>query len=107
VRQKINDRIEIKPGMRGMKHAPGLILIVDFTAHEERPPHVGEIVRIVRAGLRDLSLKVGETKKHGSGRSFYFEGVTPADVPADAIFCWEPRKKTAIGMRRSISAGKS
>jgi hypothetical protein len=104
---KIHDRIEIKPGMHGIKHAPGLVIVVDIAGHGASAPQVGDVVQIQREGKADLKLIVGETKKHGPGRSFYFEGVTRLDVPADSIFSWEPPKHRRKRRRRPVSSGKS
>jgi hypothetical protein len=99
---EVIDSIEIRAGMTGLKHAPGLVVVFDATHCGPTIPKVGSRIRALRRGAGAIDLVIGEVKKHGSGRSFFFEGLNRHDVPIGSSLSWPDSKKATV--RRSKAA---
>ena len=97
----IKEVIEIKPGMAGMKHAPGLVVVFDASAIGKGQPKAGMRVTLSRSDVVDVELVVGEAKSHGIAISLFFEGLTRREIPIGSTLSWKP------GARRAPSRKKA
>ena len=66
---EVIDSFEIKAGMAGLKHAPGLVVVFDASKCGPAIPKAGSRIRAAPRGGSAIDLVIGEVKKHGSGRS--------------------------------------
>lgn len=84
---KVKDSFEIKPGMPGIRHAPGVVLVID-AAGINNIPQIGSTVKLKPPHGQAYDVVVGESKKHGLGRSFFIEGLTRTDAPIGSSLSW-------------------
>jgi hypothetical protein len=97
---RVTDSFEIRAGMPGIKHAPGVVLVFDATG-VGGIPKPGATVQLTPPNGVPLDVVVGEVKKHGPGRSFFVEGLTPMDAPIGSKLSWSAMGRTS---RRSKPA---
>lgn len=91
---EVTETFEIKAGMTGLKHAPGLIVVFDASKCNSTVPKSGSRIRVSPPRGGGFDLVVGEVKKHGIGRSFFFEGLERREVPVGSILSWSAAKKS-------------
>src|ERR1041384_411408 len=95
----VTDSFEIRAGMTGIKHAPGVVMVFD-ASNASHIPRVGATVHLRRPGGHGFDVVIGEVKEHGPARSFYFEGLKLADAPIGSTLSWADVKAT-----KSVSGG--
>jgi hypothetical protein len=90
---RATDSFDIRPGMPGIKHVPGVILV--FEAAGIRPlPKPGDKVQITPPDAGAKRVVIGEVKKHGTGRSIFIEGLTRFDAPIGTIITWSSKSSS-------------
>jgi len=92
---KVVDCFEIKPGMAGTKHAPGVVVVFDgAVCSADRWPAVG--TRITIHTLKgQTTTTVGELKRHGTGVSLFFAGLKSDVVPIGSVIEWSEKLAVA------------
>ncbi|HUB26595.1 MAG TPA: hypothetical protein VL992_14310 [Tepidisphaeraceae bacterium] len=101
---QIIDSFEIKAGMPELKHAPGLVVVFDASGCGAAVPKAGDRVRAARRGGTGIELVIGEVKRHGSGRSFFFEGLNRKDLPVGSSLTWPDGGKSSRRRSKAASA---
>jgi hypothetical protein len=82
----IRDTIEIRRGITGTSHVPGLVVVFDPIAGK-RMPGVGVAIELHRpTGV--IEVVINEVKKLGRSRSFFFAGLTKVDAPIGSVLAW-------------------
>jgi hypothetical protein len=99
----VTDSFEVKAGMAGLKHASGLVVVFDASQRGAKMPKAGSRIRAARNGGGAIDLIVGEVKRHGIGRSFFFEGLSRQDVPIGSVLSWPHGKKTSVRRPRAAN----
>ena len=99
---KVKDSFEIKPGMPGTKHVPGVVLVFD-AAGISGIPQIGSTVKLKPPHGEAYDVVVGESKKHGVGRSLFIEGLTRTDAPVGSSLSWS----VPLQARRSTKSPKA
>ena len=74
------DVIEMKTG-RGLDHAPGVVAVLDSDPAAAPDAYVGRVATIRHADGRVITAEVEATRSYRVTISFFFRGLTPADVP--------------------------
>jgi hypothetical protein len=77
----IIDTIEMKESL-GIAHAPGIVVVLDSFPSADPQAFVGRDVRLLIPGGGELAARVDAVRDHGTTISFYFPGLTKADIPA-------------------------
>jgi len=85
---RITDSFEIRPGMPGTDHEPGLVIVFDGSDCAQQVPGPGLQVRLAEPGGRVVEATVTEVKRHGRGVSFFLPRLTRADVPVGSEVSW-------------------
>jgi hypothetical protein len=93
MKAKITDCFELRAGTNGLKHAPGLVLVFDASGVESAIPKAGSRVHLLQPGGGDLELVIGEVKRHGRARSFFFEGLQRGDAPVGSVLSWSVNQR--------------
>jgi hypothetical protein len=76
----IIDTIEMKESLR-IAHAPGVVAVLDAFPAAEPEAFVGRAVRLRTPDGRSLPARVEAVRDHGATISFFFRGLTRADIP--------------------------
>lgn len=100
---EVTETFEIKAGMAGLKHAPGLVVVFDVAQGGSTLPGTGKRVKVTPPRGHDFDLVIGEVKKHGNGRSFFFEGLDRREVPVGSILSWPGARKTKTNRSKAAS----
>jgi hypothetical protein len=87
----VKDCFEITNRLAPSSYPAGLVVAFDWSDPDELLPLVGEQVKLMDPQGRSLQPAVGEIKSHGSGRSFYFAGLTKNQGPRGSTVSWTPR----------------
>ena len=86
---KIVDSFEIKKGMVGTMHAPGVIVVFDgAVCTADQWPVIGTHLTIYTLAGPAMKAVVGERKLHGNGVSLFLDGLTTAAVPVGSVIEW-------------------
>jgi hypothetical protein len=102
---RVKDSFEIKPGMPGTKHAPGVVLVFDVAGKADIP-RPGSTIQLKPPHGHPYEVVVGASKKRGLGRSFFIEGLTRADAPVGSSLRWPvPLRTTRTA--KSVKTGSS
>jgi hypothetical protein len=74
------DTIQMKESL-GIAHAPGIVAILDTFRPADPQTFVGRRVRLRTLAGRELPAQVDAVRDHGTTISFFFRGLTTADLP--------------------------
>jgi hypothetical protein len=96
----VSDSFEIRAGMPRVKHPPGVVVVFDAGGHTREMAKVGSVIHLARPDGDGIDVVVGDVKKHGSARSFYFEGLRLIDAPVGSKLSWDAPKPTSKRARR-------
>ena len=77
---EIIDTIEMKESLR-IAHAPGVVAVLDSFPSADPQAFVGRGVRPRTPAGRELAAQVDAVRDHGNTISFFFPGLTKADIP--------------------------
>ena len=76
----IVDIIEMKQSLQ-IAHAPGVVAVLDSFPSAAAQTFVGRDVRLLTPAGRELAVRVDAVREHGTTISFFFRGLTKADIP--------------------------
>ena len=76
----IVDTIEMKESLR-IAHAPGVVAVLDSFPSADPQAFVGRRVRLLTSAGHELAAQVDAVRDHGTTISFFFSGLTKADIP--------------------------
>ncbi len=85
---KIVDVFEIRAEY-GLQHSAGLVTVLESSPHLEPPDLIGRGVRLETPNGRPIHATIAEVKQHGPTSSFFFEGLSKADVPIGTRISFE------------------
>jgi hypothetical protein len=85
----VTDSFEIRPGMAGTSHAPGVIVVFDPSRFGQNVPSLGTRMTVRSPDGRVVPTVLGELKHHGRGMSFFFADLTTNDAPIGSEIQWQ------------------
>ena len=102
----VTDSFEIKPGMPGITHAPGVVVVFDAPPKGGGLPSAGEVIRLKRKGVAEVDVMVGEVKTFQNTVTFYLEGLTRGDAPIGCVLAWPDQPGARKGSSRRAISGR-
>jgi hypothetical protein len=105
VKTIVTDAFEIRPGMTGIEHAPGVVVCFDAKGFETEVPTAGAMIGLRKLNGETIDVAISEVKWFETTCTLYLEGLGLSDAPVGSELTWTAKKRP-YRVSRSIAQRK-